>query len=80
MSDAPSRDYNFTVRLSADERETLESLAAQWGMDRSGTVRRALQMALKECQRLPQSGHFVALQPEAVSFAVRLSGKVFDDR
>lgn len=80
MSDALSRDYNFTVRLSADERETLEALAAEWDMDRSATVRRALQIALNDRQRLPQSGHFVALQPEAVSFAVRLSGKVFDDR
>jgi len=68
------------VRLSADERAELEALAMQWGLDKSATVRRALQTALSERQRLPQSGHFVALQPEAVSFPVRLSGKAADDR
>ena len=84
MSDPVVRDYSFTVRLSADERAELEALAAQWRLDKSATVRRALQMAAQilssERQRLPQSGHFVSLQPEAVSFPVRLSGKAADDR
>lgn len=79
MSESAARDHCFTVRLSADERAKLEALAAQWGLDRSATVRRALQMALSERQRLPQSGHFVLLQPGAVSFPVRLSGKAADD-
>ncbi|MAU11772.1 MAG: hypothetical protein CL607_18245 [Anaerolineaceae bacterium] len=74
MSDGITRDYSFTVRFSADERTALEALAAQWQLDKSATVRRALQMALKR-QRLPERGHFVALQPEVVSFPVRLSGK-----
>lgn len=78
MSEPVVRDYSFTVRLSADERAELEALAAQWGLDKSATVRRALQMALSERQSLPQSGHFVALQPAAVSFPVRLSGKAAD--
>lgn len=82
MSESVIRDYSFTVRLSADERAELEALASQWGLDKSSTVRRALQMAaqiaLHERQQLPQSGHFVALQPEAVSFPVRLSGKAAD--
>jgi hypothetical protein len=80
MSEPVIRDYSFTVRLSADERTELEALASQWGLDKSATVRRALQMALSERQQLPQTGHFVALQPEAVSFPVRLSGKAADDR
>ena len=78
MSEPVARDYSFTVRLSADERAELEALAAQWGLDKSATVRRALQMALSERQRLPQSGHFVALQPAVVSFPVRLNGKAAD--
>jgi hypothetical protein len=78
MSEPVVRDYSFTVRLSADERAELEALASQWGLDKSTTVRRALQMALSARQHLPQSGHFVALQPEAVSFPVRLSGKATD--
>ena len=84
MSDPVVRDYSFTVRLSADERAALEVLASQWGLDKSATVRRALQLATQitssERQSLPQSGHFVSLQPEAVSFPVRLSGKAADDR
>lgn len=80
MSEPVVRDYSFTVRLSAEERAELETLASQWGLDKSATVRRALQMALSERQHLPQTGHFVALQPEAVSFPVRLSGKAADDR
>lgn len=78
MSEPVARDYSFTMRLSADERAELEALATQWRLDKSATVRRALHIALNERQRLPQSGHFVALQPEAVSFSVRLSGKAAD--
>ena len=81
MSTTVVRDSSFTVRLSAEERAHLDTLAAQWQLDKSATLRRALQLALSEQPRLsqsnhlPQSGHFVALQPEAVSFPVRLSGK-----
>lgn len=79
MNDGITRDYSVTVRLSTDERTALEALAAQWQLDKSATVRRALQLALIEHQRLPQRGHFVALQPEVVSFPVRLSGKESHD-
>lgn len=75
MSESITRDYSFTVRLSADERAQLEALAAQLKLDKSATVRRALQMALAERQRLPQSGRFVVVQTEDVTFPVRLSGK-----
>lgn len=75
MSEPVIRDYSFTVRLSAEERAQLEALAAQWNLDKSATVRRALQMALSERQRLPQSGRFVVVQTEDVTFPVRLSGK-----
>lgn len=75
MSEAIVRDYSFTVRLSAEERAQLEALAGQWNLDKSATVRRALQMALSERQHLPQSGRFVAVQTEDVIFPVRLSGK-----
>lgn len=83
MSEPVVRDYSFTVRLSSDERAELEALATQWGLDKSATVRHALQMAAQivssERQRLPQSGHFMSLQPEAVSFPVRLSGRAADE-
>ena len=80
MSEPVVRDTSFTVRLSAEEKAELEQLAEQWGLDKSATVRRALQLASNERQSLPQSGHFVALQPEVVSFPVRLSGKGADGR
>ena len=75
MSESITRDYGFTVRLSAEERAQLEALPAQWNLDKSATVRRALQTALAERQRLPQSGRFVVVQTEDVTFPVRLSGK-----
>jgi uncharacterized protein (DUF2336 family) len=78
VSETVIRDYSFTVRLSAEERAQLEALATQWNLDKSATVRRALQTALAERQRLPQSGHFVAVQTEDVTFPVRLSGKAAD--
>ena len=79
MSDSVARETSFTVRLSADEREQLEALAAHWRLDKSATLRRALQRATNE-HHLPQSGHFVTLPPAAVSFPVRLSRKVGDGR
>lgn len=75
MSEPVIRDYSFTVRLSAEERAQLEALAAQWNLDKSATVRRALQLTLAERQRLPQSGRFVVVQTDDVTFPVRLSGK-----
>jgi hypothetical protein len=79
VSDPVARDTSFTVRLSADEREQLDRLAARWQLDKSATLRRALQHAANE-RHLPQSGYFVTLPPAAVSFPVRLSRKVGDGR
>jgi len=75
VSEPVIRDYSFTVRLSAEERAQLEALSAQFNLDKSATVRRALQMALSDRHRLPQTGRFVAVQTEDVTFPVRLSGK-----
>lgn len=75
MSEPVIRDYSFTVRLSAEERAQLEALAAQWQLDKSATVRRALQTASGGGQRLPAAGRFVPLHVEDVTFPVRLSGK-----
>lgn len=79
MSEPITRDNSFTVRLSADERTTLDALAAQWGLDKSATVRRALQLAAQTTQvarpPLPERGHFITLHPDQVSFPVRLNRK-----
>ena len=74
------RDYSLTVRLSPDERAELEALAADWQLDKSATIRHILRMATHDRPRLPQAGHFVTLQPEAVVFPVRLSRKADHDR
>ncbi|MCB9451468.1 MAG: hypothetical protein H6672_08510 [Anaerolineaceae bacterium] len=73
MSDAIIREHSVTVRLSAEERALLEALAARFQLDKSATIRKAVQLALAEPGRLPQAGQFVAAQSESVTFPVRLS-------
>ena len=73
MSDAVIRDHSVTVRLSTEERELLGALAARFQLDKSATVRKAIQLALAEPGRLPQVGQFVAAQAESITFPVRLS-------
>ncbi len=73
MSDAVIRDHSVTVRLSTEERELLEALAARFQLDKSATIRKAIQLTLAEPGRLPQTGQFVAVQSESVTFPVRLS-------
>lgn len=73
------RDYSLTVRLSADERAELETLATRWGLDKSATMRRVLRMATDQQPNLPETGHFISLQ-DSVTFPVRLSRKVADER
>jgi hypothetical protein len=81
MSETVIRDYSLTVRLSADEKVQLETLAERLNLDKSATVRRALQLAqVGDKSRLPTSGQFVPLPAEDLIFAVRLSGKAADGR
>ena len=80
MSDGIKRDYSFTVRLSPEERASLEQLAKHFDLDKSATVRRALQLTLTSSKTsLSETGLFVPLRAEELVFPVRLSGKDADD-
>lgn len=74
-----SRDYSFTVRLSPEEKATLEQLAKRFDLDKSATVRKALLSVLKNDKpTLAETGHFVPLHAQTLAFSVRLSGKEAD--
>ena len=79
VSDAITRDYSFTVRLSPEERANLEQLAQHFDLDKSATVRRALHLTLASSKStLTATGLFVPLRAEELAFPVRLSGKDAD--
>jgi hypothetical protein len=81
VSDSITRDYSFTVRLSPEEKAHLEQLAERFNLDKSATVRRALQLALMTSKAtLTETGLFVPLRAEDLVFPVRLSGKDADER
>ena len=80
MSDSITRDYSLTVRLSPDERATLEALATRFDLDKSATVRHVLHLASSDNPVLPSEGRFVPLRHTDVTFPVRLSGKDAHDR
>lgn len=81
MSDSITRDYSFTVRLSPEEKAHLEQLSERFHLDKSATVRRALQLTLMTSKAtLTETGLFVPLRAEDLVFPVRLSGKDFDER
>lgn len=74
------RDYSFTVRLSPEEKAALETLAERFNLDKSATVRHALDLAQDSNPvSLPEQGQFVPLPGETVVFPVRLSGKATHD-
>lgn len=74
-----TRDYSFTVRLSPEEKTELEQLADRFKLDKSATVRRALQLTLATSKStLSETGLFVPLRAEELAFPVRLSGKDAD--
>lgn len=79
MSEIVVRDYSFTVRLSPDEKATLETLAQRLKLDKSATVRKALQLACASGQALPSVGRFVPIHAGELAFAVRLRGKAGND-
>ena len=81
MSATVIRDYSLTVRLSADEKAQLQTLAERLNLDKSATARRALQLACTTGKSpLPVNGQFVPLPADDLAFPVRLSSKAADDR
>lgn len=80
MSEAVLRDYSLTVRLSPDERAELEALAEHWQLDRSATVRRAVQAVSGRYARLPLAGRFVTGPRQTIVFPIRLKPGGADER
>jgi len=81
VSDSVTRDYSFTVRLSPEEKAHLEQLSERFNLDKSATVRRALQLTLMTSKAtLTETGLFVPFRAEDLAFPVRLSGKDADER
>jgi len=67
-------DKRFTLRLSPADEQALETLAADYGLDRSATLRRVLHAAARR-QPLAAHGTFTALgsttQPMPIQLAHR---------
>jgi hypothetical protein len=74
VSDGITRDCSFTVRLSREEKAELETLADQFGMDKSAAVRRALKQAMSDQRTLAHTGCFVTVGAGDVRFPIRLKG------
>ena len=74
-----SKSKNFTVRLSEDDQQVLESLAQQFDVDRSATVRRALRIALHSQKTLASGGIFTPANTPDASISLRLANSGGDD-
>lgn len=74
-----SKSKNFTVRLSEDDQEVLDSLAQAFDADRSATVRRALRIALRSQKALASGGIFTPANTPDANIAVRLIGTGGED-
>lgn len=70
---------NFTVRLSEDDQQVLNSLAQAFDTDRSATVRRALRIALRSQKVLAPGGIFTPANTPDASISVRLADSGGDD-
>lgn len=67
---------SFSIRLTTDDQAALAELCDLYGLDRPGSIRRAIRQALASKHRLGKSGCFVpAGLTEAPAFSIRLSGK-----
>ena len=74
-----SKSKNFTVRLSENDQEVLDSLAKTFDIDRSATVRRALRIVLRSQKALNSSGVFTPANTPDASMSVRLAESGAED-
>ncbi|QPC83616.1 HPr family phosphocarrier protein [Phototrophicus methaneseepsis] len=73
MSDGIKRGYSVTVRLSPDERAALEALAERFNLDKSATLRRALQVTSHELTKpLPAKGLFAPVPETDLAFEIHI--------
>jgi hypothetical protein len=72
---------SFTIRLTPEDQAALAELCDLYGMDRPGSIRRAVRQALAWKKKLGKSGYFVAAgEPEPPEFLIRLERKAGDER
>jgi hypothetical protein len=67
---------SFTIRLTPEDQAALAELCDLYGLDRPGSVRRAVRQALGWKKKLGKSGYFVpACEAEPPEFLIRLERK-----
>ena len=79
MSDVNANEVktrSFTIRLTPEDQAALAELCALYGLDRPGSLRRAVRQVLTWKQKLVKSGYFVpAGEAEPPEFLIRLERK-----
>ena len=67
---------SFSIRLTPEDQAALAELCELYGLDRAGSVRRAVRQALAWRKKLGTSGYFVpAGDAEPPEFLIRLERK-----
>lgn len=67
-----SKTKSITVRLSDEDEQVLQDLAAQFDTDRSTAVRQAIRIALRPKSALTDGGLFIPANTPEARFNVRL--------
>lgn len=79
MSDINANEvktHSFTIRLTPQDQAALAELCALYGLDRPGSIRRAVRQVLAWKKKLGKSGYFVpAGETEPPEFLIRLERK-----
>jgi len=74
MSDAKTR--SFTIRLTPEDQTVLAELCDLYGLDRPGSIRRAVRQVLSGRKRVSCSGYFMPIgNIHPVKFSIRLGRK-----
>lgn len=64
---------SFTIRLTPEDQVVLAELCDLYGLDRPGSIRRAVRQALAWKKKLGKSGYFVPVgEAESPEFRIRL--------
>ncbi|MEO8613258.1 MAG: hypothetical protein ABI690_35535, partial [Chloroflexota bacterium] len=67
---------SFTIRLTPEDQAALAELCDLYGLDRPGSIRRAVRQVLAWKKKLGKSGYFVpAGEAEPPEFLIRLERK-----
>ena len=79
MSDVNANEVktrSFTIRLTPEDQAALAELCDLYGLDRPGSIRRAVRHVLAWKQKLGKSGYFVPVgEAEPPEFLIRLERK-----